>query len=209
MDCAPQLPTRETLLSVCKTFLHRLTEVQWLKLESGSVDKTIKQIITDLCVEIINIISGDIYEAVEQRLSDTESPPKSSGRSDGSEKAIIISEQQVRECLGDTISLTLSEAMGVPEEISSQSSEEITKLVAKEVTERVNSQLSKSSGSSEGNDLLYSKPPPRRVKKMVQYVLEMIKKIAAKMTCKKRKGHQKIQKMVAEIMNKKRKLLDY
>lgn len=57
MNLDLQVITEESLLSVFRPFVNDLTALQWFKIKFGVVDETVKQIITDLCVEIVHVVS--------------------------------------------------------------------------------------------------------------------------------------------------------
>lgn len=91
-------------------FLDKLTAVQWSKIESGSVDRETECIVTDMCEDIIQIISTNIYKAVLHNLSKvrdlTRAPPKSSNSSSGShgsQRIVSVAENLAQECLWVTL----------------------------------------------------------------------------------------------------------
>lgn len=173
-----ELTTNEILLPVFQPYVNELTELRWLELDPETVDETVKKIVTDLCVEIINIIAKTIFEAIQKRQVDTDNPPQAPDGPDEVQE-LAVSEEQVWESLGDVIPNTLSEAIGDSGYINTQSSEEMTRLMAEEITEQVNSNLVIVQDGQERN-VVFTKPQPSRLKQIVAKALEMIRSIFCK-----------------------------
>nr|XP_046274231.1 uncharacterized protein LOC124074927 [Scatophagus argus] len=192
MDLTLPLTTKESLLPPVQLCLNKLTEAQWVKLQSGSTDKATEDNIANVFVDIIDIISTNIYEAIKKTLSE--------GRPGfvASQNSINISNKQVQDSLGDVVSQTIGAAMGFPEDFHCISTVEITSLMSKEIKERVNSELSDSSGKSGSSKTSNSQSSKKRVKKIVKHMVKVLQKFAAKMSCTSKKGQQSQKTEAAE-----------
>ncbi|XP_027145274.1 uncharacterized protein LOC113747882 isoform X2 [Larimichthys crocea] len=164
-DQEPPLSTTESLWPLVELFLEQLTAAQWTKIKSGTVDDETKSVITEMCVGIVNTVSEHVFEVFKNQLSNrTETSPESPK---------CVSEREVYNYLGDSIADTFVDVTGSP--IESRSTEKLAILVTKEVTERINSQLSQSS-DTEGSETQVEPKSPHRLKTMVRHMVRMLQK---------------------------------
>lgn len=150
------LITTATLRPPLQLFLDQLTGEQWVKLESGSVDRNTESNLADTCERLIRIISSQIYGAVQK----------------GS-----VTKHEVHECLGDCVPLSLGEVTNVASSIFCQDSRELTALMVEAVMERVNLKLFNGGGSGDGCNLLTC----RDLNTIVKRVEKLLKHFTARM----------------------------
>ncbi|XP_027140145.1 uncharacterized protein LOC113746901 isoform X2 [Larimichthys crocea] len=135
MDQEPPQVTAETLRPLVDLFLDQLMATQWGKDKAHSVDDKTKAALTDICVDIVNAMSKVIFEAfLQNRLAHTKTktPPESPE---------MISEEEVQEYLGNSIDDAFVTVTGSP--VPRESAKRLTDLVTKKITERINSQLTR------------------------------------------------------------------
>ncbi|XP_034535575.1 uncharacterized protein LOC117810083 isoform X2 [Notolabrus celidotus] len=174
MQAFPMIET-EILRPIVDLFLDKITLHQWANLEEGSHDRETKEIVTAMCVDIVNTISKYLLQLVEKRRTLTPPRVASSGLRK-SQKS--ITEEEVQECVGESFSLTLADAMGVQQDIRCSTTETVTELVVKEVAERINSDR-----ASQGEEPPATKGFSKRLKEMTDKVIKVMKKISKNMTC--------------------------
>ncbi|KAG8013538.1 hypothetical protein GBF38_021966 [Nibea albiflora] len=157
------LATVDTIRPLVQLFLVQLTTAQWANLGSGAVDKHTEKIITEMCVDLVNTMSTRIFH-----LYRTHVDPRKSTQS--------VSEEEVQQFLGDSITETFEFVTGG--EVPIKSAERVTEIVTREITERINSQLSNDSKGSKVNVLQTAKSYKfiNRVKIMVKHVARMLKR---------------------------------
>ncbi|CAJ1059552.1 uncharacterized protein LOC117810083 isoform X3 [Xyrichtys novacula] len=144
------------LRPIVVTFVQQLSETQWTTIKHGSLDQETKDMITDMCVDIVGTVAKYISIALEMR-ENKECPPKSPKGS--------ITERDVHAILGDSINSTIADVLGVKEDIHSRTTEEVNDLVVQEVTERINSNgVSKGPGQQATKSFCY------RLRKMVTWI---------------------------------------
>ncbi|CAJ1049899.1 uncharacterized protein LOC117810083 isoform X1 [Xyrichtys novacula] len=110
------------LLPIVNEFIRKLARNQWITIAHGSLDQGTKDMIRDMCVDIVDTVAKYISIAIENSNSE-EGPPKSTENR--------ISKKEVHAILGDSINFAIADALGIPEKVNS--------IVVEEVTERINS----------------------------------------------------------------------
>ncbi|XP_034561290.1 uncharacterized protein LOC117828357 isoform X2 [Notolabrus celidotus] len=178
MDQNINVVTKDTLIPVVSMFLDQLTVGKWQKLETGYIDKETRTILTEMCLDIIEIIAKSMLELFRNRIKMEE---KDSSRSEGSQTSPVVSEEEVCKCLGnlgDVVTQTLAEVNGV-DDIQYSGTKEMTKLIVAGVTERVNSELSK---SCSGENVEEHTTDPGLTKKMAVHLKKILKRCAKKMS---------------------------
>lgn len=179
-----ELTKSEILLPVFQPYVNELTELKWLEIDPDKADDTVKKIVSDLCVEIINIIAKTIFDTIQRKQANADSP---SWFVETERKApdLVVSEKEVLESLGDVIPNTLSEAIGDSDYITTQNSEEMNWLMAEEITEQINSNLYTVQVDRE-RDPVFTDPKPSRLKQIVAKATELIRCSC----CRRRRGQQ-------------------
>ncbi|KAG7999580.1 hypothetical protein GBF38_000236 [Nibea albiflora] len=166
-DQAFPLATTETLRPLVQLFLAQLTAAQWAGVGSGALDEKTEDAITELCVNLVNTMSTCIFHLFNTHLAHLKSTE-------------VISEEEVQQFLGDSITETFESVTGG--EIPRKSARKVKDIVTREVTERINSQLSNHSEGSKVSEPQATKGSKfsRRLKVMVKHVARMLKDCRAK-----------------------------
>ncbi|CAJ1049848.1 uncharacterized protein LOC117810083 isoform X1 [Xyrichtys novacula] len=118
------------LLPIVNEFIRKLARNQWITIAHGSLDQGTKDMIRDMCVDIVDTVAKYISIAIENSNSE-EGPPKSTEKR--------ISKKEVHAILGDSINFAIADALGIPVDIHSRTTEKVNSIVVEEVTERINS----------------------------------------------------------------------
>ncbi|XP_034539533.1 uncharacterized protein LOC117812730 [Notolabrus celidotus] len=176
MEQNTNVVTKDTLIPVVRMFLDQLTVGKWQKLETGCIDKETSTILTEMCLDIIEVIAKSMLEMFRNRQT-----KKDSSRSAGSQTSPVVSEEEVCKCLGnlgDVITQTVAEVKDVGD-IQYSGTKEMTELIVAGVTERVNSELSKS--CSEENVEEHT-TDPGLTKNMAVHLKKILQRCAKKMS---------------------------
>lgn len=129
----------ETLRPLVQAYLDELETVQWDTLESGSVEKTVEDIVMQCSVRINTLFVYMLRHGGFQQI-----------QSD-------FDRRQLKEFVGDTFPLTCAEMRSVVEDIQCRRNLEVAKFVVKEITKKLSSELHTNVGSGAENKLLVSR----------------------------------------------------
>ncbi|XP_068185073.1 uncharacterized protein [Antennarius striatus] len=171
-----------SLTRLVQDVLKRIRREDWDRMQAGEIDEATEDHLVEMFLNMIEVLSNLTYQTLIRRTAcvppprGSPGPPGPSG--EGGPTSLVVVEQQVKEALGDTLPLVLAGAMGVQEVARQQSTKEITRLVAKEVTKNVSVQLT-SCPPPEGGPAPRRKPsrPMRIVKHFVQVLQKFAHKI--------------------------------
>ncbi|KAM7369554.1 hypothetical protein PAMP_010871 [Pampus punctatissimus] len=152
--------TTDTMRSLIETFFQRMTEVQWSLLKAGDPDDSTKFLLAELLLEMVQAVTNTILAS----LKDTRE---------------AISKKEVQTELGDILSESFCEALGIRNKVQCVNSDRLTTLVVQEVTKSIRSTLS-SPGSAESEICQYV-TPPTTLNKMITCASKMLKTLTAKM----------------------------
>ncbi|XP_034540671.1 uncharacterized protein LOC117813751 isoform X2 [Notolabrus celidotus] len=172
MDQQSNLVTINTLRPVVCMFLDRITSGTWETVQTGRLDEETKTILTDMFVDILEIVAKSLLELLRNRLTEEER---------GAQKSPEVSEEEVYKRLGnlgEIVTQTVAEVQGVGN-IRYSRTQEMTELLVAGVTERVNSKLSQ---SCYGEDVEEHKTSPGMAKKMALHFKKILRKCATKMS---------------------------
>ncbi|XP_034534134.1 DNA ligase 1-like [Notolabrus celidotus] len=172
MDQQSNLVTINTLRPVVCMFLDRITSGTWETVQTGRLDEETKTILTDMFVDILEIVAKSLLELLRNRLTEEER---------GAQKSPEVSEEEVYKRLGnlgEIVTQTVAEVQGVGN-IRYSGTQEMTELLVAGVTERVNSKLSQ---SRNGEDVEEHKTSPGMARKMALHFKKILRKCATKMS---------------------------
>ncbi|KAG8010248.1 hypothetical protein GBF38_014487 [Nibea albiflora] len=170
-DTTDQEPPRvspQRIQPLVDLIVAQLTATQWAKVTSGSIDQETKEVITGMCVDLVNALCKIVNEEFENR------PSQSKSKTAGSPE--VIYEEEIQRYLGTSITDAFESVTGSP--VSKKSAERLTDLVSKEVTERINSPA-EVSGRGEFKIT-------RRLQIIARHVISMLKHCKTKMSCASR-----------------------
>eukprot|EP00064_Thunnus_orientalis_P025141 superscaffoldBa00011999_g25471 len=142
-----------------QTFVNRMTEDQWTLLRSGSPDNATKILLAELLLEMIQAMTNLFLGYLKNT-------------------SVIISEEQVQAKLGDTLVQSFAEALDIKDQHQCVSSERLTNLLAKEVTQSVSSALSADKTTESGMSQHITRPA--RLNNMINHTSKMLKKFVKK-----------------------------
>ncbi|XP_034534132.1 uncharacterized protein LOC117808509 [Notolabrus celidotus] len=202
MEQSTMLVVKDTLCPIIRMFLNQLTAVKWHKLETGAVDTETTAMLTEMCVEVIEILAKCLSEMFESKLTKETLSSRSSrsssscSGSETSQKSLVVSEEDVHQCLGNMgklITQTVAKAKGV-KYIKYTGSKKMTELMVTAVTETVNSKLSE---NTSGEDVEEPKTSPGLLKKLANHFKKIFKKCAKKKTKKEKSTSEQIEEAAA------------
>ncbi len=164
----------DTVSSVIKFFIDRLTHKQWRQLKLGAPDYATKLMLVEMVLDIILSVLT-ILEACAEDVQ------------------LLASEESIHSTLSDCLRQSLDGLLGTPDQVSSTSSNQFVNLLSKEVAENVNSALCPSSLRSRGSFILERITPPNVIDAIVNSGCRMFRNFAdkAKIMCKARSGSSK------------------
>ncbi|CAB1413336.1 unnamed protein product [Pleuronectes platessa] len=144
----------DSILPIVTSYFEGMTSEQWNLSKAGKPDVAT---ITLLGEKLLEIVYLETQSTLKEHVS-TDGPV--------SPKSVICS-------LGNTLPQIFAQALDVPDEVKLVSSEKLTRLIAKEIAECVNSVLSMSVDS--GKETIPRITPPKRLQCLIQQAGQMIK----------------------------------
>ncbi|CAI5695871.1 unnamed protein product [Oreochromis niloticus] len=117
----PQVVSPDELFPIINNAFNKLSDVQWLLIENGRLDSDLQAVLADMISEIIQLATTNVL-----RLA---LPAIQRGAFTDFEKKIS---------LGNSISATFAKALNIPEQYC-VSAEELTKMVEREILDKVQS----------------------------------------------------------------------
>ena len=153
---------REAIRPLVESFVNTTTGKQWTMLKAGQPDDQLGLAIAILVLEITRSLTDTFLEALRGTI----------------EK---VTEDDVKSSLGDTLSLSFSEALEIEDPVQCVSSQRFTSMIIKEVTENINSSLSSPSACQ-------PLCRPCRLETIIAHAYKMLRAFAAKFNilCKRR-----------------------
>ncbi|XP_071356653.1 uncharacterized protein [Trachinotus anak] len=130
----PTVITPEALLPVVNKYFERFSAVQWNMLAEGIPDSATTAMLADLCTEVVQTLCTIILRMIKPMIE--ESFHRRESQAD-----LTTSLQNLNTKVGDSLSGSFAVALHVPQE-KCESAEQLTALVEREVTEKVNSIVS-------------------------------------------------------------------
>ncbi|CAJ1077750.1 uncharacterized protein LOC117808509 [Xyrichtys novacula] len=179
------LASKETVKPVIRMFLGQLTAQNWQRLETGRLDQDTSTRLTDLAVDIIEILAKILHGSLNARLEIQQDPSPGSVQS--------VCKEDVHKCLGNTgevITQTVAEIQGVGD-IHYPECGQVTELMVTAVTEKVNSRLSKTSDSDDSEE---HKTPYTHLIKLTKHFQKILKYCSKKMKKMLAKAEQEFKK---------------
>ncbi|XP_042281572.1 uncharacterized protein LOC121906661 isoform X2 [Thunnus maccoyii] len=160
--------TVDDVRSVIHSFLEKITEEQWILLKEGTPDDATMYLLAEMITEFIIFITNTILANLRSKDAD-------------------VCKEELLNSLNKTLHKSFVQALEFTEEMQSVSSESLTKLIAKEVAESVNSALSAST-DSESRDFVvphdkvggFRVTPSRRLNTMVGHASDVLRDFMTK-----------------------------
>ncbi|XP_044221507.1 uncharacterized protein LOC122992034 isoform X3 [Thunnus albacares] len=160
--------TVDDVRSVIHSFLEKITEEQWILLKEGTPDDATMYLLAEMITEFIISITNTILANLRSKDAD-------------------VCKEELLNSLNETLHQSFVQALEFTEEMQSVSSESLTKLIAKEVAESVNSALSAST-DSESRDFVVPHDkvgglrvtPSRRLNTMVGHASAVLRDFMTK-----------------------------
>ncbi|XP_042281570.1 uncharacterized protein LOC121906660 [Thunnus maccoyii] len=160
--------TVDDVRSVIHSFLEKITEEQWILLKEGTPDDATMYLLAEMITEFIISITNTILANLRSKDAD-------------------VCKEELLNSLNETLHQSFVQALEFTEEMQSVSSESLTKLIAKEVAESVNSALSAST-DSESRDFVvphdkvggFRVTPSRRLNTMVGHASAVLRDFMTK-----------------------------
>ncbi|CAB1454950.1 unnamed protein product [Pleuronectes platessa] len=153
----------DSILSIVTSYFEGMTSEQWNLSKAGKPDVATITILGEKLLEIV-------YLETQSTLKDHVST------------AGPVSQNSVICSFGNTLPQIFAQALDVPDEVKLVSSEKLTRLIAKEIAECVNSVLSMSVDS--GKETIPRITPPKRLQCLIQQAGQMIKGLMRNLKCK-------------------------
>ncbi len=171
-----------TVSSIVKFFIERLTHQQWIQLKSGAPDYATKLMLVEMILEIIISASTILEECTDGVQS-------------------LVSEEGTHSTLNDGLQQSLEDLLGTPDQVSSASSNQFVHLLSAEIAENVNSAPRSSSPRSRRNLTCERITPPDMIDAMVESGCKVFKDFAdkAEVVCHARSGWWKREDPVVEV----------
>ncbi|CAB1438183.1 unnamed protein product [Pleuronectes platessa] len=153
----------DSILPIVTSYFEGMTSEQWNLSKAGKPDAAT---ITTLGEKLLEIVYLETQSTLKGHVS-TDGPV--------SQNSVICS-------LSNTLPQIFAEALDVPDEVKLVSSDKLSRLIAKEIAECVNSVLSMSVDS--GNESIPRITPPERLQCMIQQAGKMIRELMRNLKCK-------------------------
>ncbi|KAM3624365.1 uncharacterized protein V6R79_022551 [Siganus canaliculatus] len=163
-------PLRDAIRPVIEEFLRTVKPNQWVSIKLLLNNETTNAA-EELCTRIIQSTAKIFFAEFREALSSTDQ---------------WMTEDTVHQHLGTVIADTFADVMGVSEDLRCHSTDKMTQIVSKEVSDRVNSVLSMRTGlSKEGAEVPASTSFSSRLRTMRMHVQTFLLRCAPKMRRKK------------------------
>ncbi|KAG8008811.1 ORM1-like protein 3, partial [Nibea albiflora] len=142
--------TSETFIDMILFHLKKLTQEQWDFLAFGKIDTATVFILTELCNDIIEDVTMEVFEEVEPQYKPANTPATLNNSEPPQREPNLssVTGKDIEACLGDSLNQCFAEMMGVSEK-KSDYSELLRELVANEVARKINCRLTAQSTSFE------------------------------------------------------------
>ena len=144
--------TADNLRPLVQTFLEKLTPEQWTLIKVGTPDDATLILMAELIVKLINAIIDAVLAGIRSIKDD-------------------IKKETILHCLTNTMTLTFTQVLEVPEDVQSTGSSKLAKLMAKEVAERINSTIASQNSEEPIKERV---TPPSRLNTMINHFNQML-----------------------------------